>query len=474
MGGSALDAPVLEAVRPRDDNASRMNPAAALLDALQAGDDQGVLAACCEATTVSVDGMGWSGTGLDQIEAMLVTTRNRFPGLVYESRTRHIGFGLVIEEARVRDVTPRDVTEPIAATPAADRIEDAEDAQDLVELGIMAPSDHPMYDVEQGNRRSEVQLWRDLGEGPAAPLNLPVRVTVRHDDLAVHEVTLSFPTALVKRALGMRVDPLEMSLCEIQSAFIAPVGAEFTTRTLAGPELDLPAAAEEPPAHLTAAPPRHRRRGRRLLALVLLAGLLGGGAWYVRDRGVPSFMAGASATPTKPFAPSASSASVPPSVAPSVTPSAQVSPSTSPSTSPSASVSSSQEPTVTHSSATGTPTRKPNVTLRSDLAFGFNSARLSSQAKSAIAHVAREVVKAGLSGKIYVDGYTDDLGSAAYGQVLSQQRADAVSAYLQSQLAGADVSIVSVGHGESNPVASNATAQGRKTNRRVTITLPRN
>jgi outer membrane protein OmpA-like peptidoglycan-associated protein len=176
-------------------------------------------------------------------------------------------------------------------------------------------------------------------------------------------------------------------------------------------------------------------------------------------------MAGASAT-SKPSAPSAS---VPPSVSPSVTPSAQVSPSTS----PSASVSSSQEPTVTHSSAAGTPTRKPNVTLRSDLAFGFNSARLSSQAKSAIAHVAREVVKGGLSGKIYVDGYTDDLGSAAYGQVLSQQRADAVSAYLQSQLAGADVSIVSVGHGESNPVASNATAQGRKANRRVTITLPR-
>ena len=28
--------------------------------------------------------------------------RNRFPGLIYESRTRHIGFGLVIEEARVR------------------------------------------------------------------------------------------------------------------------------------------------------------------------------------------------------------------------------------------------------------------------------------------------------------------------------------------------------------------------------------
>ncbi|MBO0846820.1 MAG: OmpA family protein [Nocardioides sp.] len=122
--------------------------------------------------------------------------------------------------------------------------------------------------------------------------------------------------------------------------------------------------------------------------------------------------------------------------------------------------------------SSGTPSRKPNVTLRSDLAFGFNSAGLSSQAKAAINNVAHQVRQARLSGKIYVDGYTDDLGSAAYGQVLSQRRADAVSAYLQSQLIGVPVSIVSVGHGESDPVADNSTAAGRRANRRVTITLP--
>ena len=43
---------------------------------------------------------------------------------------------------------------------------------------------------------------------------------------------------------------------------------------------------------------------------------------------------------------------------------------------------------------------------------------------------------------------------------------------LQSQLLGAPVSIVSVGHGEANPVASNATTAGQKQNRRVTLTLP--
>ncbi len=112
------------------------------------------------------------------------------------------------------------------------------------------------------------------------------------------------------------------------------------------------------------------------------------------------------------------------------------------------------------------------MTLRSDLAFGFNSSTLSPAAKVAVGQVAHQVRRAGLTGKIYVDGYTDDVGSAAYGLVLSQRRADAVSAYLQSQLLGAPVSIVSVGHGESDPVVSNATAAGQKQNRRVTITLP--
>jgi outer membrane protein OmpA-like peptidoglycan-associated protein len=462
MGGSALEAPVLEAVRTRADNGSRLSPAAALLDALQSGDDQGVLAACCESTTVTADAMGWSCTGLDQIEAMLVQTRNRFPGLVYESRTRRIGFGLVIEEARVRDVTPEDLTEPGAAESAIEAIVavaefdgvDLDDGDDLVELGIVTAPDHPMYDVPEGTRGTEVQLWRDLGDGPAAALNLPVRVTVRHDDLQVHEVILSFPAALVKRALGMHVDPLEMSLCEIQSAFIAPVGAGFTTETLAGSEPGL-SAAPDTTTESDAPPRRRRRRGRRLLALLLLAAILGGGAWYVSDRGVPTFSTGATSPRTSPSA----------SVSPSVSPSAPVSPATS--------AGSDQEPTVTHSSAAGSPTRKPNVTLRSDLAFGFDSARLSPQAKTAIAQVARQVLRADLSGKIYVDGYTDDLGSASHGRVLSQQRADAVSAYLQSQLAGSDVSIVSVGHGEAHPLASNATAHGREANRRVTITLPR-
>src|SRR6185437_2516202 len=129
-----------------------------------------------------------------------------------------------------------------------------------------------------------------------------VRVTVRHDDLQVHEVVLSFPAALLKRALGQYVDPLEMSLSEVQSAFIAPAGAGLTTHSLAGPELNLTPASAPAPAPRAGEPvgtARPRRRRRRLVLLVLA--LLGGAGWWVLQGGQATRAASppqASAAPT--------------------------------------------------------------------------------------------------------------------------------------------------------------------------------
>ena len=153
-------------------------------------------------------------------------------------------------------------------------------------------------------------------------------------------------------------------------------------------------------------------------------------------------------------------------------------PSASPSHSASAngspSASTSKTPKVTQAQPSNVPSHKPNITLRSDLAFGFNSAKLSAEAKQRIAQVAQQVRDNNLTGVIFVDGYTDNLGSNAYGMVLSQDRANAVSNYLGSQLAGVSgISITSTGHGEANPIADNSTEAGRVANRRVTITLPK-
>jgi outer membrane protein OmpA-like peptidoglycan-associated protein len=424
------------------------SPGSRLLDALRAGDDTAVLAAVSQSTTVTAENMPWACRGPDEVATMLREARERFPGLTFESSARHVGFGIVIEEARVRDLPAEPTgapTAPVAASdPVSDRVSDP--AAGRAEQSGLAS--HPMWDPPTAPTHRAVSVWRDLAEtgGPPAPLNMPIRLTVKHDDLQVHEVILSFPAALLKRALGMRVDPLEVSLSEVQSAFIAPMGAGLVTHRLARPELDMtPPPAIDAPEAAVATDEKPRRRPRRLLVpllVVMLAAAAGAGWWVVRGSN-PADVATPPVTSTTPQAtPTPTATSLP-------TPSGGLTPST--------------------------PVRsqKPNVTLKSDLAFGFDSALLSGAAKVAIAQVALQVRNAHLVGTIYVDGYTDSLGSAAYGKVLSQSRANAVASYLRSHLGNAQVTVVPIGHGEANPIASNATPAGQKQNRRVTITLPK-
>ncbi|NML94458.1 OmpA family protein [Novosphingobium olei] len=71
---------------------------------------------------------------------------------------------------------------------------------------------------------------------------------------------------------------------------------------------------------------------------------------------------------------------------------------------------------------------------------------------------------------IDVYGYTDSTGSDAYNQQLSERRAQAVASYLSSRGVSAS-RIRSQGFGESQPVASNDTVEGRAANRRVEIKI---
>ncbi|RAP59236.1 OmpA family protein [Oleiagrimonas sp. MCCC 1A03011] len=70
---------------------------------------------------------------------------------------------------------------------------------------------------------------------------------------------------------------------------------------------------------------------------------------------------------------------------------------------------------------------------------------------------------------VMVAGYTDSIGTEAYNQSLSERRAKIVYDYLTSH--GVDASRLDgpVGHGESNPVASNSTDEGRARNRRTEL-----
>ena len=77
-----------------------------------------------------------------------------------------------------------------------------------------------------------------------------------------------------------------------------------------------------------------------------------------------------------------------------------------------------------------------------------------------------------LSGKpdvqIRVEGHTDATGPEAYNQGLSERRADSVRKFLVEKGIG-EARLTSVGFGESNPIATNDTREGRALNRRVEL-----
>lgn len=71
---------------------------------------------------------------------------------------------------------------------------------------------------------------------------------------------------------------------------------------------------------------------------------------------------------------------------------------------------------------------------------------------------------------VEVAGHTDSTGSAEYNQQLSERRANSVAQYLESQGLATN-RVVTIGAGETRPVANNFTPQGRQANRRVELTL---
>jgi outer membrane protein OmpA-like peptidoglycan-associated protein len=71
---------------------------------------------------------------------------------------------------------------------------------------------------------------------------------------------------------------------------------------------------------------------------------------------------------------------------------------------------------------------------------------------------------------IEVAGHTDNTGEASYNQALSERRASTVAQYLTSK-GVLGQRIMTVGGGESHPIASNDTPEGRQANRRVELTL---
>ena len=107
------------------------------------------------------------------------------------------------------------------------------------------------------------------------------------------------------------------------------------------------------------------------------------------------------------------------------------------------------------------------VTFAADAFFDFDKSVLKPEGKAKLDDLASKVQGINLEVIVAV-GHTDSVGSDAYNQKLSERRAQAVKAYLESK--GIDKSrVYTEGKGEKQPVADNKTKEGRAQNRRVEI-----
>jgi OOP family OmpA-OmpF porin len=108
------------------------------------------------------------------------------------------------------------------------------------------------------------------------------------------------------------------------------------------------------------------------------------------------------------------------------------------------------------------------VTLR-PVNFQFDKADLTEPSKATLDEIAQRLAATEM--KITIEGYTDDQGSDRYNQQLGERRAQAVRDYLASKGVPAEnVEIAS--RGEADPVADNATPEGRAHNRRAEVRTP--
>ena len=107
--------------------------------------------------------------------------------------------------------------------------------------------------------------------------------------------------------------------------------------------------------------------------------------------------------------------------------------------------------------------------LPSDITFAFNKADIRPRFFPVINAVSH-TLNAYPATYVDVVGHADAVGSDAYNQRLSERRASSVAAALVDRRALPERLYVE-GRGESEPIASNATVQGRAENRRVEIIL---
>jgi OOP family OmpA-OmpF porin len=107
------------------------------------------------------------------------------------------------------------------------------------------------------------------------------------------------------------------------------------------------------------------------------------------------------------------------------------------------------------------------IVIQADALFDFDKSVVRPDGKKSIDDALAKMRGVDLE-MVIATGHTDSIGSDQYNQRLSERRAAAVKEYLVSKGIAAS-KVTTIGKGESQPVATNKTAEGRQKNRRVDI-----
>jgi OOP family OmpA-OmpF porin len=106
------------------------------------------------------------------------------------------------------------------------------------------------------------------------------------------------------------------------------------------------------------------------------------------------------------------------------------------------------------------------IEITEKVMFDYNKATIKVDSNELLNDVATVFTENAKIKKVRIEGHTDSDGKDAYNKKLSQERADAVKAFLVK--AGIDETrLEAVGYGEERPIADNATDEGKENNRRV-------
>ncbi|MPW43676.1 hypothetical protein D7V21_08380 [Acinetobacter guerrae] len=115
------------------------------------------------------------------------------------------------------------------------------------------------------------------------------------------------------------------------------------------------------------------------------------------------------------------------------------------------------------------PDGSVGLVMPGNITFDTNKSNIKSNFYTTLNKVAQTLAEDNKSA-ILVTGYTDSTGNDSINIPLSQARAQSVANYLSGQ-GVSSARINAQGYGSANPIASNATAEGREQNRRVEISI---